>query len=74
MILAGGRILDTDRQEELLDTLEDRINRTREQGELSPQTVIEAADRLGTASWRIGSWKERNIIKIKSSRRWTEKA
>lgn len=48
MILAGGRILDTDRQEELLDTLEDRINRTREQGELSPQTVIEAADRLGT--------------------------
>lgn len=37
MILAGGRILDTDRQEELLDTLEDRINRTREQGSFRPR-------------------------------------
>ena len=47
MILANGNVYDTSCQDELLDSLEEQLNRTLAEQSLSPETVIAAIDRLG---------------------------
>ena len=47
MILANGTLYDTSRQDELLDGLEERLNRTLAEQTLAPEQVISAIDRLG---------------------------
>ena len=47
MILANGKVCDTSRQEQVLDSLEGALNRTLAEGSLHPDQVIAAIDRLG---------------------------
>lgn len=47
MILYNGKVYSTAEQNQLLGTLEEDINRTREMFTLDSETVINAADRLG---------------------------
>ena len=47
MILANGNVYDTSCQDELLDSLEEQLNRTLAEQSLSPELVIAAIDRLG---------------------------
>lgn len=46
MILAGGKLYDTEDQDKILSGLEEEINKTREEKALSAETVIHAAEKL----------------------------
>lgn len=50
MILAGGKIYDTNEQESLLESLGERINNTLCKQNLTAETVISALERLGIAA------------------------
>ena len=47
MILANGIVYQSSEQERILEELEDKINHTRLTENLTPQTVIDAVDKLG---------------------------
>lgn len=47
MIIAGGQIFPSEKQDEILSNAEEQINKTLGEKTLSPQTVIAAIDKLG---------------------------